>query len=233
FFIGSGMFAPMFFIPIWYTIVKNASAISGGLHLLPYFLGLSLVSIASGFIVTKTGRYRLLVSLGTAVFIVGLGLLTLFDGSTNSGKQIGFLLIAGVGVGFNIQILLIVVQTAAPVEDMAAATTLFLFSRTLGSSIGIAIMQSVLQNAIIPKLGLLAAQHPEYADVFMVSLNDQSAIYKGGLPIDVQAQLVSYYVGALQKVFIANVAIAAVSLPFTFFLKHVPLRANMKPTVGE
>ncbi|KAJ1725997.1 hypothetical protein LPJ61_005494, partial [Coemansia biformis] len=233
FFIGSGMFAPMFFIPIWYTIVKNSSAISAGLHLLPYLLSVSLVSIVSGFIVTKTGRYRMMVILGTAVFILGLGLLILFDENINTGKQIGFLLITGFGLGFNIQILLIVVQTSAPLEDMASATTLFLFSRTLGSSIGVAIMQSVLQNAIIPKLDLLSTQYPDYSDVFKNSLNDQSVIYKGGLPDDVQAQLVHHYVGALQKVFIANVAFAAASLPFTLPLKHVPLRAGTKPAIGE
>ncbi|KAJ2795742.1 hypothetical protein H4R21_004987, partial [Coemansia helicoidea] len=164
FFIGSGMFAPTFFIPIWYTIVKNASATSGGLHLLPYLLSVSLMSIVSGFVVAKTGRYRLLVSLGTAVFVLGLGLLILFDEDINTGAQIGLLFIAGFGLGFNIEILLIVVQNSAPVADMAAATTLFLFIRTLGSSIGVAVMQSVLQNAIIPKLDLLAAQYPEYRD---------------------------------------------------------------------
>ncbi|KAJ2777846.1 hypothetical protein H4R18_004943 [Coemansia javaensis] len=233
FFIGAGMFVPMFYVPIWYTIVKNSSAISAGLHLLPYLLSVSLVSIASGFIVSKTGRYRALVICGTAVFIVGLGLLVLFEESVSQGKQIGFLLIAGFGLGFNIQILLIVVQAAAAVEDMAAATTLFLFARMLGSSIGVAIMQSVLQNAIIPKLDLLSAQYPDHKQVFTDALNDQSAIYKGGLPDDIRAQLIHYYVKALQKVFIANVAFASASFFFTLPLKHVPLRAGIKAGVAE
>ncbi|KAJ2157083.1 hypothetical protein GGF46_002125 [Coemansia sp. RSA 552] len=56
--------------------------------------------------------------------------------------------IMGFGLGLNIQILLTLIQTAAPVEDMASATSLFLFMRAMDSSIGIAALQSVPQNAI-------------------------------------------------------------------------------------
>ncbi|KAJ2308720.1 hypothetical protein IWW55_000272 [Coemansia sp. RSA 2706] len=233
FFLGVGMFSPMFFIPIWYTIVKNSSAIAAGLHLLPYLLSVSLVSVASGFLVTKTGRYRALVIFGTALFVLGAGLMVLFDENTNMGKQIGFMLIMGFGLGLNIQILLIVVQTAAPIADMASATTLFLFMRILGSSIGVAILQSIFQNAVIPKLNVLSKQYPDHAQAFADSLNDQSAIYKSNLPDDVRTQLIHYYVLALQKVFIANVPFTAISFLFTLPLKHIPLRANTKPTIAE
>ncbi|KAJ2313092.1 hypothetical protein IWW54_001717 [Coemansia sp. RSA 2705] len=149
------------------------------------------------------------------------------------GKQIGFMLIMGFGLGLNIQILLIVVQTAAPIADMASATTLFLFMRILGSSIGVAILQSIFQNAVIPKLNVLSKQYPDHAQAFADSLNDQSAIYKSNLPDDVRTQLIHYYVLALQKVFIANVPFTAISFLFTLPLKHIPLRANTKPTIAE
>ncbi|KAI9505386.1 major facilitator superfamily domain-containing protein [Coemansia spiralis] len=233
FFIGIAMFVPLFFIPIWFTIVKDSSAIASGLHLLPYLLSISLVSVVSGFIVTKTGRYRALVIVGSAIMVVGAGLMILFDEHTNQGKQIGFMFLMGFGIGLNIQILLIVVQTAAEIKNMAAATTLFLFMRILGSSIGIAIMQSIFQNVALPKINSLASQHPEYASTLIASFNDQSLIYKSGLPNDVRAALVHIYVLGLQKVFIANVPFAALGLILTFPLKHIPLRTNFKPTLGE
>ncbi|KAJ1839651.1 hypothetical protein LPJ70_004979 [Coemansia sp. RSA 2708] len=230
---GVGMYATMFFIPIWYTIVKNSSSIAAGLHLLPFLLSLSLVSVAAGFLVARTKMYRPFVVFGAALFVLGAGLLVLFDEDTNMGKQIGFLLIMGFGLGLDIQILLIAVQTAAPVEDMASATTLYLFMRVLGSSIGIAILQSVLQNAVIPKLDLLSAQYPDYARVFGDSLNDQSVIYKSSLPDDVRAQLIHYYVLALQKVFIANVPFAAVAFVLVLGLKHIPIRKSIRPGLAE
>ncbi|KAJ1882963.1 hypothetical protein H4R99_001193 [Coemansia sp. RSA 1722] len=234
FFMGAAMFTPMFFIPIWYTIVKNSGTISAGLHLLPYLLSISLVSVASGFLVTKTGRYRAMVIAGTALFVVGTGLMVLFDENINFGKQVGFMLLMGVGLGFNIQILLIVVQTASKTEDMAASTTLFLFMRVLGSSIGVAVMQSVFQNALLPKLNQLIALYPEFAQDFTNSIDDQSNIYKNAaMPDDVRAQLIHVFVLALQKVFIATIPFAAVAFLFTIPLKHIPLRANTKFSVGE
>ncbi|KAJ2079580.1 hypothetical protein H4R24_003675 [Coemansia sp. RSA 988] len=231
-FIGVGLFAPMFFIPIWYTIVKNSSAISAGLHLLPYLLSVSVVSVISGFLVTKTGRYREMVIFGTALFTLGCGLIILFDEDINMGQQIGFMIIMGVGLGFNIQTLLIVVQTSAPVEDMASATTLFLFTRSLGGSIGIAILQSILQNSIIPKLNYLSNKYPDYASVFSAALNDQSAIYKSDLPTNVRDQLVHDYVLALQKVFIATVPFVAMGFLMSLPLKHIPLKVSSKTLTG-
>ncbi|KAJ2869268.1 hypothetical protein GGH93_006210 [Coemansia aciculifera] len=234
FFMGVGMFCPMFFIPIWYTIVKNAGSITAGLHLLPYLLSISLVSVASGFLVVKTGRYRELVIFGTALFVVGTGLMVLFDENISSGKQIGFMVIMGFGLGLNIQILLIVVQTAAPTKDMAAATTLFLFMRILGSSIGVAAMQSIFQNSLLPKLDVLVTQYPAFTMAIMGSVNDQSLIYTSGIPDDIRSQLVHIYVLALRKVFIATVPFAGIAFLFTLPLQHVPLRANFKPlAVGE
>ncbi|KAJ2579237.1 hypothetical protein GGH95_003207, partial [Coemansia sp. RSA 1836] len=232
FFMGVGMFAPMFFIPIWYTIVKNAGSITAGLHLLPYLLSISLVSVASGFLVMKTGRYREMVILGTAIFVVGTGLMILFDESISTGKQIGFMVLMGFGLGLNIQILLIVVQTAAPTKDMAAATTLFLFMRILGSSIGVAAMQSIFQNSLLPKLARLVAEHPEFAAAIMGSVNDQSLIYGEGITDEVRTQLVHIYVLALRKVFIATVPFAGISFLFTLPLKHIPLRTTFKPAAA-
>ncbi|KAJ2565502.1 hypothetical protein IW140_005310 [Coemansia sp. RSA 1813] len=232
FFAGVAMFVPMFYIPIWYTIVKNDSAISSGLHLLPYLLSVSLVSVASGFIVTKTGRYRGFVIVGSVVMVVGTGLMVLFNEDISQGKQIGFLFLMGFGLGLNIQILMIVVQTAAPAEDMAAATTLFLFMRILGASIGIAAMECIFQNYAIPRITDLALANPQYASILGASFNDQSLIYKGGLPLELQHSLVHVYVEGLKKIFIANVPFAAIAFLLTLPLKHIPLKAGTKPSFG-
>ncbi|KAJ2552434.1 hypothetical protein EV175_003314 [Coemansia sp. RSA 1933] len=232
FFAGVAMFVPMFYIPIWYTIVKNDSAISAGLHLLPYLVSVSLVSVASGFIVTKTGRYRALVIVGSAIMVVGTGLLILMDENISKGKQIGYLLLMGLGLGLNIQIMMIVVQTAAPVEEMAAATTLFLFMRILGASIGIAAMESIFQNYAIPHITDLAMANPQYAAVLGATFNDQSLIYRGGLPQELQRSLVHVYVEGLKRIFIANVPFAAVAFLMTLPLKHIPLRTGKTALFG-
>ncbi|KAJ2620395.1 hypothetical protein GGI26_005037 [Coemansia sp. RSA 1358] len=158
FFIGMTLFVPLYFIPLWYTIVKNSSAISSGLHLLPYMLSISLFAIATGFFITKIGHYRIIAIVGSAIAVIGSGLFILFDETISQAKQIGFMIILGIGLALNVQILLLVVQKAALDKDMATATTLFLFMRILGPSISIAVMQSIFQNATLPKLNDLGLQ---------------------------------------------------------------------------
>ncbi|KAJ2667964.1 hypothetical protein IWW42_005560, partial [Coemansia sp. RSA 1085] len=226
FFMGASMYSVMFFVPIWYTIVKHSSSTAAGLHLLPYLLGMSIVSILSGFVVSRLGMYRPLAISGAALVVLGSGLLILFDEQVNFGKQVGFLLIMGVGLGLDIQVLLVAVQAAAPLEDMAAATSLYLFMRVLGSSIGVSVLQSVFQNAVIPKLDSLAELYPSYASVFSNSLDDQGLIYKADLPQQARDQLVHAFSLALQKVFIATVPFAAVFFVLLLGIKHVPIRKS-------
>lgn len=224
FFIGLALFVPIFFLPIWYTIVKHTSAMMAGIHVLPYLLSLSVSSMASGYIVSKTGRYRELVIAGTALFVVGCGLMILLDQDISTSKQIAFMFLMGFGMGFNIQTLLIVVQVASSTKDMAASTTLFLFSRSLGSSIGIAVMQSIMQNKLLPGLVKLAKEYPRYSTIIMASLNDQARIWQTNAYI--RNNVIDLYVEALRWVWIANVPFAAVGLLFTLPLKHIPFKKS-------
>ncbi|KAJ2364450.1 hypothetical protein H4S01_003775, partial [Coemansia sp. RSA 2610] len=199
FFTWMGMYAVMFYVPIWYAVVKNSSSLSLGLHMLPYLAGISITSIGTGFVVSKTGRYRLIIAVGSLIHATGCALFVLLDEHTSMARQIGFLFLVGLGLGLIIQTLIIAAQAAVSVKDMAATTSLVMFMRVLGSSIGIAVFQSMLQNAVIPELTTLAGQYPAHAQVFAASLNDQSVIYSANLPDNVQSQLVHFYVVALQR----------------------------------
>jgi hypothetical protein len=57
--------------PTYLQIVKGASASASGLGLLPLIAGLLLTSTASGLIVSRTGRYKALPSLGLGVNTFG------------------------------------------------------------------------------------------------------------------------------------------------------------------
>ncbi|KAI9503074.1 major facilitator superfamily domain-containing protein [Coemansia spiralis] len=220
FFIGMTLFVPLYFIPLWYTIVKNSSAISSGLHLLPYMLSISLFAIATGFFITKIGHYRIIAIFGSAIAVIGSGLFILFDETISQAKQIGFMIILGIGLALNVQILLLIVQKAALDKDMATATTLFLFMRILGPSISIAVMQSIFQNATLPKLNDLGTIYPEFRAIFIASFNNQSLIYRSKLPDKIRAELVHIYVLGLNKVFISGVPFAAIGFFLTLPLKN-------------
>ncbi|KAJ1837114.1 hypothetical protein LPJ70_005978, partial [Coemansia sp. RSA 2708] len=94
-FMGASLFGPVFYVPIYFSVVRNSSAIGAGLRLLPFLLPITALSVATGFAVSKTGRYREFEWAGSAILTAGLGLLALFDENVSTGKSIGILVVAG------------------------------------------------------------------------------------------------------------------------------------------
>ncbi|KAG0368164.1 hypothetical protein BGX24_002919 [Mortierella sp. AD032] len=58
FFLGAGFFIVMFYMPLYFQIVRQRSATAAGLEMLPVVAGLLFSSIFSGFMISKYGQYR-------------------------------------------------------------------------------------------------------------------------------------------------------------------------------
>jgi hypothetical protein len=80
-------------------------------------------STGSGLIVHWVGRYRECILFGWVIWAVGLGLFSTLDQSSGIGKQIGYGLLTGVGVGNTLQPSLIAVQAGVERRDMAVVTS--------------------------------------------------------------------------------------------------------------
>ncbi|KAJ2825607.1 hypothetical protein GGI24_003114 [Coemansia furcata] len=232
-FVGAVIFGPTFYVPIYFSVVHNSSAISAGLHLLPYILPISIFSTISGFVVAKTGRYRELLWVGGSITTVGTGLFVLLDESTSTGKSIGLTLVGGAGMGLLLQPMLLALQTAIQPRDMATGTTLFVAIRTLGGSIGLAVFQTVQQNKLGSIISKLTLQYPQYADLIAKAVNNQAVIRATTTPPELSQALIDAYVVALRAVFYASIPFAVMIVVLAVFVRHIPLRTRMAKTVEE
>ncbi|KAJ2376697.1 hypothetical protein IW150_001829 [Coemansia sp. RSA 2607] len=232
-FLGATMFSPVFYIPIFFSVVMNSSPISAGLHLLPLMLPVPLFSIMTGFTVYKTGRYRELQWVGGTIMTAGVCLLRLLDENTTTGKSIGVLIPAGLGMGLTLQPMQLTLQTAIEGRDMATGTTLFVAIRSLGGSVGLAILQTVYTNTLSSSLTDIIGQFPEYAKLILASADNQSLIYEAGVPATLRSAIISAYVKSLHYVFYATIPFAAMVLILSLFIKHIPLRTVMIKTQGN
>ena len=71
--------------------------------LLPITLVQTASSTLSGLVVHWVGRYRESILFGWVCWAVGLGLMSTLDETTGIGKQIGYSILIGVGVGNTLQ----------------------------------------------------------------------------------------------------------------------------------
>ncbi|KAF1357981.1 MFS general substrate transporter [Lizonia empirigonia] len=144
---GWNFLVQVYYIPSFYQLVYGYSAVKSGALLLPITLTQTLFSTLSGLVVHKTGRYRESLLVGWAVWAVGLGLISTLD-SPSLGKQIGYGLLAGFGLGNTLQPSLIAVQAGVERKHMAVVTSFRNFIRNLGGTLGLAISGTVINNAV-------------------------------------------------------------------------------------
>ncbi|EXK91400.1 hypothetical protein FOQG_06184 [Fusarium oxysporum f. sp. raphani 54005] len=135
----------VYYIPSFYQLVYGYSATKSGVMLLPITLLQTASSTFSGLIVHWIGRYRECILFGWLCWAVGLGLImSTLDENTGVGKQIGYSVLIGVGVGNTLQPALIATQAGVERRDMAVVTSFRNFVRNLGATFGLAICGTVL-----------------------------------------------------------------------------------------
>ena len=76
------MLGALTFLPTYLQYVKGVSATGSGVQTLPLVVGLLGTSIASGIIVSRTGRYKIFPIAGSAIMGLGLWLLSRMDANT-------------------------------------------------------------------------------------------------------------------------------------------------------
>ncbi|HEY0373775.1 MAG TPA: MDR family MFS transporter, partial [Amnibacterium sp.] len=142
--VGFGMFGAMLTIPLYMQIVEGLTPTESGFATLPMVAGLMISSIASGQIVSHTGRYRIFPVTGTAFTAIGfLWLTTMTIDKPLWYMMIGMFLI-GLGLGQLMQTLTLASQNSVDVKDMGVATSASTFFRQIGGTLGTAILLSVL-----------------------------------------------------------------------------------------
>lgn len=175
FVVGMGMFGGMAALPLYMQIVKGESPTAAGLLLLPLVLGIMSGSVISGQVIAKTGRYRVFPIVGMALLVIGLGLLSRVDVDTSLVVVDTYGLIFGLGLGFNMQTLVLAIQNAVPPQDMGVATSSATFFRQMGGTLGTAVFLSVLFGGLPEKIKAAFTQASSFPP-FQAALHDPKVL---------------------------------------------------------
>jgi EmrB/QacA subfamily drug resistance transporter len=152
FIVGMGMFGGLAALPLYLQIVKGKTPTQAGLLLVPLMIGIMAGSVISGQAIARTGRYRIFPIMGLTLLVIGLGLLSRISADSSIVEIDSYALIFGLGLGFNMQTLVLAIQNAVPPQDMGVATASATFFRQMGGTLGTAIFLSVLFNGLPDKI---------------------------------------------------------------------------------
>ncbi|KAI5865203.1 major facilitator superfamily domain-containing protein [Durotheca rogersii] len=214
---GWNFVVQVYYIPTFYQLAYGYSATKAGAMLLPITLVQTFSSTLSGLIVHWVGRYRECILFGWICWAVGLGLMSTLDEHSGLGKQIGYAIIIGVGVGNTLQPALIACQAGVDRRDMAVVTSFRNFVRNLGGTFGLAICGTVLNNIISSSLSRISFDDETFRDLLS---NPQS--YLSSLPVDeaqrIRSILVPAYRSGFRVIFLVGASLAAFAFIIAWFM---------------
>ena len=227
--IGLVMFGATLFIPVFLQVVSGVSATGSGLKMMPMFIGIIFTSVVSGKLLTRFGNYKVFIVLGTTLMTAGMALLALFLDRDTTQVQIGVMVfVLGLGLGMTMPVLVLIVQNASPHRDIGMVSAATNFVRSLGGTIGAAVMGALYAA------GLQSSLESKVTPAQMAALPDPGKLLGSPQqiraiqdPSVVDAVLESFTVG-VSRCFIVGAPVIALGILAAILVRQIPLRQEIR-----
>src|SRR5438876_2602589 len=253
FLVSAGMFGAILYLPLFVQGVLGNTATDSGLVLTPLMLGFMFSSIVGGQLLSRTGRYKILAMIGFTIAAIGMFMLSRMTPNTSQVEVVRNMLVTGLGIGVMMSLFTIVVQNAFPYRQLGEVTASLTFFRSIGSTMGVAVMGTIMTNefqnalqsnipAILKRLvsadRLAQLENPQLLlapDV--VAKIQQNFAAKGPQGLIIFRQLIE----AIQKslstaitsVFFLGFILMVLGFITVLFLREIPLRKSHTAPVAE
>ena len=146
FLLGAGMFGAITMVPLFLQGVVGVSARLSGTLMTPMMLSIVSGAAIGGQVMSRTGRYRVLLLGGIGVMTVGMLLFATIDAGMGRYDLIPFMVITGLGLGVTLPLFNVIVQNALPFSQLGVATASVQFFRQIGGTVGVAVLTGIMVN---------------------------------------------------------------------------------------
>lgn len=161
------LFVAMLYVPGFMQDVQHNSAFVSGLYVIPLLAGLVTAAMVSGPMITRTGRYKVYPVVGSLLTGAAMLVLSRSDTHTSALGMIVPLAVAGLGIGFFVQVSLLAGQNAAAYADLGVATGTLNFFKSIGGALGAALFGALLSARLGEGIPALATRVHAFQSVFL------------------------------------------------------------------
>ncbi|MFE7195312.1 MDR family MFS transporter [Microbacterium oxydans] len=228
--IGVAMFGTSVYLAQYMQLSRGATPTEAGLMTLPMMAGLLIASMVIGQLVTRFGKWKGYLILGSVLLIAGSVMLSTLHYDTNFALVSIYMFVMGAGVGMTMQNLVLIVQNVAKPSEMGVASSGVTFFRSLGGTIGVSVMGAVLANSLTglfsdgkERIGAAIAQLGEKGAEVAAQLSSGTLPEVRLLPEPVRSIIEDFYAQAISHAFLIGIPLAAISLIAILFLPNRPL----------
>ncbi len=207
------------YVPLFVQGSLGGTALTAGAVVAPLSIGWPVGSLVGGRMLLRTG-YRTTLLLGAVLIAAGTALCVPMNAGTSLAYVVFAVVVIGLGLGFTSTSYLVAVQNAVPWRRRGIATSSIVFFRTIGGSIGVAVMGALLNYSLGDRYRA-AVERASGGDSSLIRLlSDPNALLqpavRSRIPEDAYAELAGALAAALSPAFlvllvfgISTVAVAA------------------------
>jgi hypothetical protein len=246
------LFGSIFFLPLFVQGVVGTSITNSGLILTPLMVTAILGSIVSGQVIAARGKYKVNAIAGMVVSILGAALLLRLGLDSTNSDVVLAMVVLGAGMGVGMSLYTLVVQNALPTK-IGQATSSLTFFRSIGSTIALAAMGTVMNAAYLPAFEsalpasvaqAVPAQVLEGLHNPQILLSPEAQTQLAGQFAQAGAQGQALFtalmdavrtglVAGIHWVFLFSLVLMAIGLVAVFFLPEIELRGGRKKVNDE
>ena len=246
FLVAAGMFGAITYLAPFVQLILGQSATNSGIILMPMMLGFIVSSIVGGQLLSRTGRYKALAIVGFIVGAIGMFLLSRMSPATTNGALVRNMIITGLGIGVLMSLFTIIVQNAFSRDMLGQVTSSLTFFRSLGSSIGVAVLGAIVTNNYSARVAssvpaalapFVSASKLANQSTASKAIDAPGAIARLGpqqfhaLALQLAANVKNAFSSSVTLTFTIGAGMMALALIATLFLREIPL-AGRRPAVG-
>ncbi|TAK62634.1 MAG: DHA2 family efflux MFS transporter permease subunit [Dehalococcoidia bacterium] len=253
---GVGLYAGAVYIPLFMQGVLHFSATNAGLVTTPMMVAMVCGSLIGGQVVSRTGKYKWITVLGMGISATGMFMLSMLTSDSSQARGMMDMAVLGFGLGFTIPTLTLAAQNAVPYSMLGVVSAFTQFARSVGGTIGVAIMGSVMtrqldshlagglspevqQGAPAPLLEALKSPRVLLDSHALNLLHDEGFVPIFGADADrlfngTVASMKTALAASITDIFFISTMIMLTAFAVTFLLAELPLRVtNEAPSAFE
>nr|WP_256999644.1 DHA2 family efflux MFS transporter permease subunit [Microbacterium sp. SZ1] len=224
--IGVSMFATSVFLAQYFQLARGATPTESGLMTIPMIVGQMGASIIIGQLVSRFGKWKGWMLLGSVLVTIGVSLMATLRYDTPFGLVATYMVVLGAGLGMVMQNLTLIVQNDTAPQQLGAASSNVNFFRTIAGTIGVTIMGSLLSSSVADYVkdgleGFVPASQEEVDALQHLGSGDVPKV--GQLPESVRSIVESAYGHGIADAFIIAIPLAVIAVIAIAFIKNKPL----------
>ncbi|RDA84099.1 hypothetical protein CP532_1469 [Ophiocordyceps camponoti-leonardi (nom. inval.)] len=217
--------AGIFHVPLYLQVLGD-SPTGAGLKMLPSPLGVSIFSVAAGYLMKRTGRYYWLGISGMLVFIMGVVIFTL-QGKNQPLWQssVAFFFVGG-GYGAMLTVTLLACVAAVDHSQQAVVTSGTYLARSVGGTVGVTVGSAVYQNVLKASLWARFGDQPGAEEEIRRIRNDLGELKR--LPEGWHDGVIDSFMEAFRGLWLVMLVVAVGALVSISLIRHHTLHATLE-----